>query len=169
MYTALKYVNEQGGIQATRIEDGIYVYLEPGTDEHDLAEGGAWGAIEALHVPTLAEIKAAKLNDLGSYRWAYERAGTTIGGTSMDTSETTRLALIGANEKARGNPAYTVNFKIAAGSWITLNALEIIALADGLADFVQACFDREKVLSDLIVAAVDEAEIDAIDITSGWP
>ena len=48
--TDLKYVNALGGIQATR-EDGVGVYLKPGSDMHTLAEAGEWGAVAEYVAP----------------------------------------------------------------------------------------------------------------------
>lgn len=51
MFSDLKFVNELGGIQAERVEDGISVYLAPGTDLHTQATAGAFGAVAPYAPP----------------------------------------------------------------------------------------------------------------------
>lgn len=49
-YSELKYINELGGIQAER-DDGMTVYIAPGTPEHQQAEAGQFGQIAAFEPP----------------------------------------------------------------------------------------------------------------------
>ena len=119
--------------------------------------------------PTLEEAKAAKLEALAAYRFDVENGGTTLAGSFVATDEKTRSVLTAARIKAREDDNFTVNYKFGPGLFATLTAAQIIATADGVAAFIQACFDREEVLSDLILAAANQAALDAIDITTGWP
>lgn len=118
---------------------------------------------------TLDQKKAARLEELAAYRFNVESGGVTLGGAFVATDDKTRAVLTAARIKASENSEFTVNYKFGPGQFATLTAAQIIATADGVAAFIQACFDREKVLSDLILAAADEVVLDAIDITAGWP
>jgi len=62
IYTDLKYVNEAGGIQATRTATGVGVYLEPGGDLHQMAIDGQWGAIAPYIAPPV-EVKPQQVKD----------------------------------------------------------------------------------------------------------
>lgn len=136
------------------------------SDAELAARGLTPGSPPAL---TLAEQKAEKLEALAAYRFDIEKGGTTLAGSFVATDEKTRSVLTAARIKAREDADFTVNYKFGPGQFATLTAAQIIAIADGVAAFIQACFDREKALSDLIVAAANQTALDAIDITAGWP
>lgn len=50
-YTALKYINDNGGIHATRAVDGIDTTLLPGSADHSIAKSGRWGNVEPYAGP----------------------------------------------------------------------------------------------------------------------
>jgi len=45
----------------------------------------------------------------------------------------------------------------------------ILAISQAVAAHVQACFSNEKVHSEAISALATKEEIEAYDITTGWP
>jgi hypothetical protein len=57
---------------------------------------------------------------------------------------------------------YTCRWKGIDG-FVTLNATQIIAIADAVRAHVQSCFDHEAELVPLIEAATTEAELEAIN------
>lgn len=127
----------------------------------------------ALVVPpslTLEEAKAAKLATLADKRWSAETGGVVVAGAPVKTDRESSSILTSAYVLAKDDPEYIVtNWKVDQGVFITLDANTIIALSTAVRTHVQACFDREAVLSALILAAADQTELDAIDIDTGWP
>lgn len=61
IYSELKYINELGGIQAER-DDGITVYLDPGSDAHAQAVNGDFGTV-APYDPPFEGIPAQSVKD----------------------------------------------------------------------------------------------------------
>ena len=112
--------------------------------------------------PTLSDLKADAISRLASRRWQAETGGMTFNGAPVATDDRSKALIYGA----RGR---TVKFKTASGQFVPLSASETEALADAVADHVQACFDRESDLLDAINAAETVEELEAVDISSGWP
>ena len=110
----------------------------------------------------LNELKADAQSRLASRRWQAETGGMTFNGAPVATDDRSKALIYGA----RGR---TVKFKTASGQFVPLSASETEALADAVADHVQACFDHEAVLLDAINAAETVEELEAVDINAGWP
>jgi hypothetical protein len=62
-----------------------------------------------------------------------------------------------------------INWKIADGTFVALDAQAITAVAMAVRAHVQACFDREAVLKAEIEAATMADGIAALDLNTGWP
>lgn len=114
----------------------------------------------------LRERRKAEATDL---RWKREVAGIVINGIPVATDDRSKTLILGKRAQAQSNPAMVFRWKAASGEWVDLTGAQIIAVADAVADHVQACFDREGELHDSIDAAGDVAAVLAIDLTAGWP
>lgn len=112
----------------------------------------------------LAAVKAAKLAELASSRFARETGGS--GGFRTDRES--QSLIVGAALAATLDPNYTVEWKSTAG-WVTLNATQLLAAAQGVRAHVQACFSNERALGSAIEAASDAQAVMAIDLGQGWP
>lgn len=141
-----------------KIINGLLVDLTPGEVV----------AREAEIAAAVARTKPKAKAELAAIRYAKETGGATVNGSPVATDRETQAKLIAVRIKAKENPAYTVNWKTPAG-FVSFDAPTIIAIADGVADHIQACFDREAALTASIDAAADQAALDAIDLTVGWP
>lgn len=120
--------------------------------------------------PTLAERKDKKMQDLAARRFMAEEGGTTLGNTPIATDRTTQGKVTAAYVKASADSNYTIAaWKGTDGTFSPLNATTIIAIADAIEAHVQACFANEATLSGQITAATTEAELDAVNIETGWP
>lgn len=91
----------------------------------------------------------------------------------VDTTPDSQLKLNGAATmaliaKMTGQP-FALAWTMADNSTVTLNADEMIAVASAAGVHVSACHERARILKAAIDAAQDQAELDAIDIASGWP
>jgi hypothetical protein len=119
--------------------------------------------------PTFEELKSKKYNDLANTRWQKETGGTTFNGSLLSTDPVSQTKYVGAVVGAQLDPSAILNWKMADGSFVELDASEITAIAMAVRAHIQACFDREAELRALIDVAVDQEDLDAIDITTGWP
>lgn len=124
-----------------------------------------WG----LEPIPLDEVKAARKAAATALRWEKEVAGILIDGVPVATDDRSKTLILGKRAKARENPDMTFRWKAASGEWVDLTGAQIIAIADTVADHVQACFNREGELHDLIDAAEMAEAVLAVDIATGWP
>ena len=63
----------------------------------------------------------------------------------------------------------SIDWKTQSGKWVMIDAATMMAIGIAVGRHVQACFSREKALSDLIVPAANGDELDAVDIDTDWP
>lgn len=128
----------------------------------------AWDA-EAPELGVLLQLRNTRLEALAARRYAAEEAGTTLpDGTVIATDRITQGKVTAAYIKAKEDPAYGVaDWKIATGVFISLTGPEIIAIADAIEAHVQACFTRERELTDALMANL--TDIALVDIDAGWP
>jgi len=151
------------------IQDGAYLieYDEGGSGfcpEDALAASVA----EAVTAP-IAEIKMHLIDTVASRRRAAEGAGVMIGARLFLTDAITQGKLTGAVVAAILDPAYSVNWKLNDGSFVTFQAGDLIAAGQAVRAHIQGCFDREKFLIEAIAAAGTMEQLAAIDLDSGWP
>ena len=102
---------------------------------------------------------------IAARRFTAEVAGITVAEVPVYTDRTTQNKLTAAAFRALRNPEYTVDWKCTNGSFITLNAEQITAIADAVGDYVQACYTREGEL----VAAFNDGSYTEAMLEEGWP
>jgi len=102
---------------------------------------------------------------IAARRFIAEVAGIAVAGVPVYTDRTTQNKLTAAAFRALRNPEYTVDWKCTNGSFITLNAEQITAIADAVGDYVQACYTREGEL----VAAFNDGTFTEEMLEEGWP
>lgn len=90
-------------------------------------------------------------------------AGTTINGVSIATDDLSQQRITGAALAANIDNTITVKWKLPDDTFVTLDATQIIGIAQGVREHVQACFDREAEL----LAALEAGQ--SYDIDAGWP
>lgn len=118
----------------------------------------------------IADVKDDLTAAAAAKRYEVEFGGTTFNGSPLPTDAKTQSALTAAYVKAQADPNYTIDsWKSGPGTFSTLDAPTIIALADAIEAHVQACFTREAAIAGEIAAATTLAELAAIDINTGWP
>jgi hypothetical protein len=130
-------------------------------------ENGSWVVRAAL--PTLEELRAGKLAELAALRWEKETGGTVFNGMPVTTDAVSQTKYIGAVVGAQIDPNVVINWKMADGTFVTLDAASITAVAMAVRAHVQACFDNEAELKSRIESAGTAVEISAVDIGAGWP
>lgn len=90
-------------------------------------------------------------------------SGTLVAGVAVQTDDLSQQRIVGAALAASMDPQAEVNWKAADGTFVTLSAPQILAIAQGVRAHVQACFDREAEL----LSALDAGA--PYDIEDGWP
>lgn len=100
-------------------------------------------SIITIRAPTKPELLARAQ----AKRRVVEIGGTTIGGVPVYTDPESQAKLHAARTAAKEDANYTVKWKTSAGTFETLNATTIIALADGVRAHVQACFAAEEAVA----------------------
>ena len=119
--------------------------------------------------PTLAVRRPALLEKLAMRRWQAETGAFTFGAVTLALDSETTNKLDAAYLKATRNPAFTAQWKVENGVFVTLDADTIIALGDAVTDHVQDCFANEAAITAQILGANTHAALDAVDIENGWP
>lgn len=116
----------------------------------------------------LEEVKTDKLLALAAKRWAVETGGILINGAKIHTDIDTQTKISGALQLVNRVPETLIDWKAATG-WIQLSKEDVEAIADRVGQHIQACFSRERSLTEAIMNAGNAEDVEAIDINSGWP
>lgn len=101
---------------------------------------------------------------LAARRYVAEISGTTVQGLPIDTGRDSQGLIAGAALAALLDDAYVVRWKTAAG-FVELSKTQILGVASAVRAHVQACFDREADLLEMLEAG----ELTAADLEEGWP
>lgn len=123
------------------IRDGVLVDLSPEEEE---------AALNTRPAELLVAYAAAK-------RYTKEVGGINVGGANIATDDRSKLMIVGAATAAQLDPEWTTNWKLADGSFVPVNAAQILAIAQAVSSHVSACFSIEQTV---------RAGIESEDITS---
>ena len=107
------------------------------------------------------QARERKRGEIAAARFEAETAGIDVNGFTVRTDRESQSLITGAALKAMQDSTYTCKWKGIDG-FVELTAPQIIAVADGVRQHVQGCFDHEAELLPLIEAATTEAELEAI-------
>ncbi|MBF0171727.1 MAG: DUF4376 domain-containing protein [Nitrospinae bacterium] len=118
----------------------------------------AIAAIPAFWAAEEAKAQAARAESIAAKRYTIEVSGIVVNGMNIPSDRDTQMKMMAARIRAKEDANYFVQWKT-PGGFVTLNAPSVIAIADALADHVQACFNREAAL------LADPS----LDINTGWP
>ena len=110
-----------------------------------------------------AKAKEAKKAEIAQARYNAEIAGITINGVLIKTDRETQAVLTAACLQAYIDSGYSLNWKTADGTFVSLPAEQIMAFGTAVRAHVQACFDKEAELLPLIASARTQAELDTIE------
>lgn len=113
--------------------------------------------MEAAESEAIAQIPAI----LAAHRYAAEIGGTNVFGVDVATDRDTQAKLIAVRIMAVEDEDFTVRWKLAPGNFVTLDAPDIIQLANAVMAHVQACFEAESQIVDGIGAYTDPAAVKA--------
>lgn len=109
-----------------------------------------------------------KMDELKSYR-QFKETDFYFSGTKLYLNEQTQGRLNAALVGFGYNPNAIINWEFAPGVYVDLDkaTLEFIALSAW--EHIRLCYVTAKALTATIQAATTIAELDAIDLTVGWP
>jgi len=148
------------GVQ--RLGDGVFIPESDGN--RDWLEYLQWLAVG--NSPEPADEVAVDFKALiADRRWIRMCRGITVNGVDIDTDDASQIRINGAALSAMIDPEYTVDWKSADGTWVSLNAAQIIEMAKSIRNYVQACYDRERELEELVEAGTFELAM----LDEGWP
>lgn len=140
------------------------------TDSQNVTVGADAVTVEQIWQDRpLADVQAEVLSRIAAHRWQVEVGGMVMtDGTVVATDRDTQAKLITARIVAKEDAAYTAQWKL-PGGFVTLDATQIIAIADAVRAHVQAAFDAEAMHTAAVNALTEVADVAAYDYTTGWP
>lgn len=129
------------------------------------------------HPDTPKPLPAAQADKWGqakTLRDAHIEAGCNVPGIGrFDTDETARMnvtgAVTGAMIAAQQGKPFSVPWKLADNTLVTLDGSQMIAVGLAVLNWVSSCHAHSQQIGAAIMAAQDHAALDAIDLTAGWP
>jgi hypothetical protein len=115
---------------------------------------------------TLAEQKAARLQELADVRW--NACQTFVYDGIRTAADSALLAVTGFVVAAQvAPPPGASTWKLGPGDFRQWTVEDVIAYGIAIREHVQACFDQEEALTAQIEAAETAEELAAIDLTVG--
>jgi len=117
----------------------------------------------------LEKMKKYLIQEVDKISSKIEFGNIDFNGSVLDTSTPSQIRINGAYSAVLIDPDKLIDFKNTDGTWSQLNATEITAIAEAVANHVQACFSNEKVLGDAINSKSTYSELMNIDLKTGWP
>jgi hypothetical protein len=129
------------------------------------------------YVPTLGDAKAAKTALAEANMQARIAAGFTWSGKlyQIDADSQTRIAAMGALALGSiadpaGSPWNAGFYWVAAdNSHVPMDAAATYAFARAVALYASGCILHLRTIKDTVADAADQAALDAVDVTAGYP
>lgn len=119
---------------------------------------------------TLQERQTAMLAAIREQRWAHEQAGFIGPAGPVRTDDKTQSKLTGALVMfGRDTSLSTLDWELSPGVWATVTEADVAGMGVLVGQHAQACFTHSRGLSDAVMASETHADLNAIDITAGWP
>lgn len=117
--------------------------------------------------------KTGKWNQAKNYRDNYASGGCATPSGLIDTDADSQNKLNGAVTAAmiskQASAPFSVDWTMADNSVVTMNADALIAAGMAVVTFLNACQGAGTAIRQSIDAAADQATLDTIDITAGYP
>jgi hypothetical protein len=118
---------------------------------------------------SIEQARAVKWAELANLRYEKETGGATLPNSMpVRTDRESQALLTGAAVAASLDPEYEVDWKTPAG-FVTLDATQLLAVAQAVRGHVQACFSNERAHAEAIAALTTIEAVAAYDLSSGWP
>lgn len=148
MYIMNKFYGPDGNLEVWEIPPEGYITVEQWQKLH--------------HEISLPELKIRKKQEIATARYEEEISGIVFDGYQIATDRDSQSLITGAALAAMQDSSYSARWKTTTGSFINLNADQILTVAQAVRVHVQSCFDHEAELLPLIEAATTEAELNVV-------
>jgi hypothetical protein len=132
------------------------------------------GTIVSGDAPSLAEKQVSLLTKIVVERDKALHGGYPATGLGVfQTDDVSIRNILGTAQMAAlskmSASAFSIDWRLADDSMVTLDADGFIAVSAGVMEHVKDCYAHSWTLKAAVEAAEDDATIDAIDVTAGWP
>jgi len=123
---------------------------------------------------TVVEHKDALRKEVAARRTKHARKPVSYNGHEFDADTTAQQKLTGKLTYAQAagkdtDSSWSVGWKTANNDFVQLSYDDLAAVVQAVNEQVQAAYNREAELLAQIEQATTIGELDAIDLTSGWP
>ena len=125
------------------------------------------GTFNAIPKP-ISDAKDYVKSQVAARRFGAEIQGVTLNGTSIATDRDSQSMIGNAYASLKNGLIASVNFKSQSG-FVSLDLASFEPVARAVAEHIQACFTAEQVHVAAIDALTTHAEVEAYDISTGWP
>ena len=158
----IKYAN-----QIVIIKDGMQT-MNP-TEEMILADGWVEYVVpELTEEQKLQQAKSIKIAEINAYDTSNAVNSFTYKGVSMWLSREDRIVLKDRFEREQSAVVETTNLYY-SGQAINITPTEGVELVNAISTYADACFDNTQKNIAKVNAATSVEEVEAIDITAGYP
>lgn len=122
--------------------------------------------------PSLSDLKARLVAAISAERDRREENGFPYRGKTLDSTQRsvqriTAAALAAQAALAAGQP-FSIDWTTADNSTLTIDATGVIGMPVALAQYAAALHAHSRALKAAVEAAVDQDDLDTIDIQAGW-
>ncbi len=157
-------------------KSGKLHFLESTDDAHLLPEGCIQISDEnaaAMAEPSIHQLKAERLAAINVERDRREEAGfpyqnKVIDSTPRSVQRITTAALAAQVALKAGEPL-TIVWTCADNSTLSLDAKSVLGMPVALAQYAATLHAHARTLKAAVTAAIDQTELDSVDILAGWP
>lgn len=163
--TQLALVESTGGYDLTEWTDlGDYAG-DPAFAAYDAASGAV--------VDDLAAVRATRSAAATAYRDRRIASGCTTSFGVADADDVSRANILGAVSmamiaKGAGDP-FSIQWRMHDNSYQTFDADQMIQFGVEVGSFINTCYQASFAVKNAIEAAATRADIEAVDITAGYP
>ena len=141
----------------------------PAVQEYEVLDWDSANAVWVVTDPrTVESWKEYRIQEVSKCR-RDEEEDFVYGGVSISLTSETQARIDSAISGLERKPAGTTVWWQTGTTFIEFDLPGLEALGVAAFDHVEACFDNAKTLVEALQACTTIAELDAVDITVGWP
>ena len=115
---------------------------------------------------TLDQYKEYQLKKLANIRYNQEIKGIIYNGIPISTTRDAQMSINSLALQVMSDNDYVIDYKTDNG-FITLDSKMILEIAKKVREYVQSCYNREKILSEKIKRATNKDDIKIINWEEG--
>ncbi len=155
-----------------RVEGGTLMFVPEITGTYSVTlEGQYSSAAKTFEIVSLDQFKVRRNDEVSDQKMVALSGGMILDGHRWDTDPAAQLSINSMASAANAGIPLPADFY-----WTTYDNADVpfakdnlLALSAAVAAFNFAVHDRSRVLKSQIAAATTIGEVEAIDVTAGWP